>query len=263
MTGRLRPPFDRVLEHVENTVVLETADSTHAMALRLIEQMAQENLHLRPTVILAGSQSAGRGRRGRRWLSPTGGLYLDWLASDLEPATAGLLPALAAAAAIEALDEAGVPGAGVKWPNDLLLAGAKLGGILVHARRAAVTWAAVGLGINITVAPELPAGAILPATAVADHVPVTSPDGMRAALAAGFAAAIAAAIEAPAELVTLWRTRLVHRPGDRLVVRTGSGRSLSGRFVGVTGAGHLRLEVGGEVRTFPSGEIVETDGSGS
>jgi BirA family biotin operon repressor/biotin-[acetyl-CoA-carboxylase] ligase len=107
--------------------------------------------------IVAGEQTAGRGRRGRAWISPRGNLHATALTID--PCPAALAPQLgfvAGVALIRAAKDAGAAGAGLKWPNDLMLNGAKCGGILVEGiglagRRAAY---AVGVGVNCAHAPQ-------------------------------------------------------------------------------------------------------------
>ncbi len=106
-----------------------------------------------PYLCLAESQSAGRGRRGRSWISPFGrNLYLSlqWrfeLGADALPA----LSLAAGVAAAAALENMGVAGIGIKWPNDLYHGERKLGGLLIElAGEASGPWdAVVGLGLNI------------------------------------------------------------------------------------------------------------------
>jgi len=102
------------------------------------------------TVVTAGGQTAGRGRQGRAWVAPAGTALLvsvllrDW--PDLLPLRAGLAVA----------DLAG-PDAGVKWPNDVVVDGRKVAGILVEARPQE-GWTVVGMGVNVAVAvADLPA----------------------------------------------------------------------------------------------------------
>ena len=90
------------------------------------------------SAVVASRQTTGRGRQGRAWLSPEGNLFLSVL---LRPALAldraGMLPLAAGVAAAEAAGEWGVD-ARLKWPNDLMVAGRKLGGVLVEIGRAHV-----------------------------------------------------------------------------------------------------------------------------
>ncbi len=102
------------------------------------------------TVILAGEQVGGRGRMGRRWISPPGSLSLSVI---LYPSLARMqclvmMAALAAARSIEQVSEVGT---GLKWPNDVLTRGKKICGILVESelRGNAAACALVGIGINV------------------------------------------------------------------------------------------------------------------
>ena len=93
------------------------------------------------TLVTAGHQSAGRGRQGRQWVAPRARALLMSLVLRDPP---GLLPLLAAVAVADALGSA----AQIKWPNDLLVDGRKVAGILVEGRPAE-RWAVVGVGVNV------------------------------------------------------------------------------------------------------------------
>ncbi|HEV7814823.1 MAG TPA: biotin--[acetyl-CoA-carboxylase] ligase [Janthinobacterium sp.] len=113
---------------------------------------------LRPTLRIAGHQSAGRGRAGRSWLSAPGSTLmfsLAWKFAGPLPRLAGL-PLAAGVALAETLAALGVPVA-LKWPNDLLKDGAKLAGILVETRVAPDQgiWAVIGAGINLLMPDQL------------------------------------------------------------------------------------------------------------
>lgn len=117
-------------------------------------------------------QTAGRGRRGRAWVAPDGNLAASLLVpTELPPAGAATLGFVAGLALIEALDGCFPVGSGrvaLKWPNDALLDGAKLAGILLEAEAMPGGGLAVviGIGVNVVAAPaDLP----YPATALADH----------------------------------------------------------------------------------------------
>lgn len=99
----------------------------------------------------ADAQTAGRGRRGRTWASPPGsGLYLSWIARPTFSARLGaVLPLMGAVAVAEVCEDLGLRPT-VKWPNDLLVEGRKLAGVLCEARGTATHWhAVVGIGLNL------------------------------------------------------------------------------------------------------------------
>ena len=131
-----------------NVISLETVDSTNAFAVELGERQAAHG-----TVVVAEKQTKGRGRLGRTWASPSGGnIYMSVLLRPsvrLEDVT--ILTVMAGVACVRALrDATGVPVA-IKWPNDLMVDGKKLGGILTEIKSASgrVSFAAVGIGINV------------------------------------------------------------------------------------------------------------------
>ena len=115
MRDRLDKLAAALNKHVENCVLFEVADSTHAMARRIIAEMDEESQKLGSTLIIADRQSEGEGRGGRSWESPPGGLYMSWLKSGVTAETIARLPMLAAAAAVDAVKEIGVTGSQIKW----------------------------------------------------------------------------------------------------------------------------------------------------
>jgi BirA family transcriptional regulator, biotin operon repressor / biotin---[acetyl-CoA-carboxylase] ligase len=137
------------------------------------------------TVVLAETQTAGRGRRGRNWLSPPGlNLYLSVL-KRFEQGFAGLagLSLAIGVIVLRALDDIGVPTAGLKWPNDVLAGDAKLAGILVelsgeyHGPCAAV----IGVGLNLRLPEALREQAGQPVTDLATLAGGEPPERNRAA----------------------------------------------------------------------------------
>ena len=105
------------------------------------------------TLVLAEVQTAGRGRQGRRWDSPRGaGVWLSVLLRAASPPAGGSLAIRSGLAIIEALTAvAPVLGPRLKWPNDIMVAGRKAGGVLCEARWSgeSLGWIAVGVGINV------------------------------------------------------------------------------------------------------------------
>jgi BirA family transcriptional regulator, biotin operon repressor / biotin---[acetyl-CoA-carboxylase] ligase len=132
------------------------------------------------TVVVAGHQEAGRGRLGRTWVEPPGSSLLVsvLLRPDLLPTRAPLLSLAAGLALAGAVSEAtGLP-ARCKWPNDVVVGGRKLAGVLVEAVTGAggIGHAVVGAGLNLLQdAGDLPSGARMPATSLA--LEGAAPDG--------------------------------------------------------------------------------------
>lgn len=128
-------------------------DSTNDEAGRRARNQAPEG-----TLVVARRQSGGRGRRGRAWQSPEGNLYCSLLLRPAcSPSEAAQLSFVAAVALAEALSS-WLPEAriGLKWPNDVLVDGAKIAGILLEAETSAKAdraWVVVGIGVNVESSP--------------------------------------------------------------------------------------------------------------
>jgi BirA family biotin operon repressor/biotin-[acetyl-CoA-carboxylase] ligase len=251
MTALLRQPVPC------NVVWLGQVDSTNLVVARLVEAWAdEEDDRLGDTMVVASSQTAGRGRSGHTWESPEGGVYATWL-GWIQTADLAWLPIAAGVCLAEAV-EATVDGlaARLKWPNDVLVGGAKLGGVLCQSRtRGAAAWVAVGFGVNVEAAPALGAGAA-PATCLRRNGfagPVGEAIG---SVVAVFAGGIRTTLGRRGELVAEWLRRSVHRPGDRLRLRTGAG-VLEGAYVGMGADGRLELAVGGALSRVAAGELID------
>ncbi len=145
---------------------LEVADSTNAQARQVAEAGAADG-----TVIIADRQSAGRGRLGRRWESPSGvNLYCSILLRPQIPVQqAPQLTFLSAVAVAETLSELYQLPARVKWPNDVLVGGAKIAGLLneMNAETEQIHFVILGIGVNLNMtAEQFPAEILYPATSV-------------------------------------------------------------------------------------------------
>ena len=125
----------------------EQIDSTNAAALRLLSEIAP------PFIVLAESQTAGRGRRGRQWVSPYGeNLYLSLVIRIERPDTQlQALSLVVGLAVLRTLRDMGVAGVGLKWPNDLLIGGQKIAGILLELNGdpADICHVVIGVGVNV------------------------------------------------------------------------------------------------------------------
>ncbi|NUT51626.1 MAG: biotin--[acetyl-CoA-carboxylase] ligase [Saccharothrix sp.] len=124
------------------------------------------------TVLIAERQTAGQGRRGRDWTSPTGGLYVSVLfrPTDVPPARLPWLTLLAGLALVRTAAAVGVE-ASLKWPNDLLVGDAKAAGVLAEITAGVAQAVVVGMGLNVAALPpdvRPGAGGLLP-TGLEDH----------------------------------------------------------------------------------------------
>jgi BirA family transcriptional regulator, biotin operon repressor / biotin---[acetyl-CoA-carboxylase] ligase len=233
----------------------EEIDSTNDQLKRRAREGAPEW-----TLVLADRQTAGRGRSGRRWVSPAGGLYLSALLRPRgAPREAALIPLAAGIAVCDALREASVD-ARVKWPNDVLVAGRKIAGILAEAvsgptRTESVV---VGIGVNLGSAPRLPRGAGEGATSVAREAGrAPEPAELAAAILAGMALWYDALARGEGRGVCdAWRARSVSWWGRLVEVESGKDR-VRGVARDIDSTGALLLEVDGRLLPVLSGEARE------
>lgn len=257
MTDLLHALASDLADTVENVIVLDVTNSTHDLAKRLITDMDDEGQHLGPTVVVADRQRCGVGRAGRCWESPYGGLYLNWLRSDVNEEAILNLPIAAAAAAHVSLTEVGVDAAGIKWPNDILVDGRKLAGIVAFARRGESIWATVGFGVNIVQTPML-TDQTARAISLAEHLELDKVGDCRRIVASSFVTALDGFLDSPEASLERWRVHLLQQPGDAIRVRLADGRTVSGTLVEITDSGHLTvLQPGGVRLVVSSGDVLE------
>ena len=222
----------------------------------LIRSRAQEG-EAEGLVIVAGRQTAGRGRHGRTWISPEGNLYVSLL---LRPhcrlQDAGPLALVAGLALAEACVDVGADRARLrlKWPNDLIIDELKIGGVLleVESDQQEVGWVSVGIGVNVSIGPTIPGRA-------------------SAALLSFLQTSIT-----PAQLLErlLYRIKKRYRdwqesdlsvickawasyqltPGTPILVRPNS-QIIDGRYVGIDSDGALLVETDG-IHRVTTGEVL-------
>ncbi|MFX0207534.1 MAG: biotin--[acetyl-CoA-carboxylase] ligase [Candidatus Hodarchaeota archaeon] len=126
--------------------------STNDIAMDLAEQGVEEG-----TVVVADTQTEGRGRAGRTWSSPVGGLWFTIiLRPDIEPVYAHQITFAASIAVTTAIGNLRGLQAQIKWPNDILIKEKKVGGILLEIATSGSTveYLVVGIGLNLTVDPH-------------------------------------------------------------------------------------------------------------
>ncbi|MDJ1156760.1 biotin--[acetyl-CoA-carboxylase] ligase [Chelatococcus sp. SYSU_G07232] len=209
--------------------------------------------------ILAREQTKGRGRHGRAWASPPGNLYASLLLvepCDLTDAPQlGFVAGLALYDAIGAVAGLTAPRLTLKWPNDLLLDGAKISGILLEGHRIGTPprfVVIVGMGLNVGFAPS---DTPYPATSLAQAVGPVEVAAVFSALSAAFATRLAQWDKGLgfARLREAWLARAAGR-GQRVTVRL-PGREVRGTFVGMDSAGRLLLDGEAGRETIDAGDL--------
>jgi len=233
--------------------VHDELSSTSDLCRELAGQGEPEGL-----AVVALRQTKGRGSRGRAWDSPAGNLHLSVLLRPGEWArSAGQWALLTGVALWQTLADLAPIAAALrlKWPNDLLLDGRKLAGILIDNSVGAsgrLDWVVVGIGVNLAHAPPLAGRAtaslaelVVPPSpvAVAERLLVRLDEWRRVRRHEGFAAIRAA-----------W---LAHGPPmDEPITLKLRDRLVEGVFAGLGDDGGLKLRTGGEVETFTTGDVL-------
>jgi BirA family biotin operon repressor/biotin-[acetyl-CoA-carboxylase] ligase len=211
-----------------------------------------------PLWVVARRQTAGRGRSGRPWASGPGNFYASLLIElACAPAVVPQLSLLAGVAAVDAIRRAadgGPPGLRLKWPNDVLIGGAKCAGILAEstARQDSVT-AVIGVGINLA---RHPADLGRAATHLAAHGPQVSPEAMLGCLDEAMQQWLASWNRGAefAGVRAAWLER-AGPVGEACSVDTGAER-IAGTFAGLDPQGGLVIREGvGRQRTVSFGDV--------
>lgn len=238
-----------------NRVYFETVGSTNTWAKEHVGELDQESL----TIIVADSQTAGRGRFKRQWISPKGcNLYVTYVFFvDHLQFSLGNLPQILALAAYQVLHPL-VYGIAIKWPNDLVVGVKKLGGILCELVGVGEKYAVViGLGVNINMSKEELEAVDRPATSlkeligkdmdrkeITEAIHISFQDLLTVFLKQGFT-----------PFLEPFRRALLHRKGDK-VVFSDFQSLVEGYFeeVDSEGALILKLKDGSSLRCT-SGEL--------
>lgn len=247
----------QVRARVEALRIEWTLESTNSALLDALPPAAGQ-----AAVVLAEHQTGGRGRRGRSWIAPPGGaicLSVGWQYPDL-PADLSALSLVVGLAVVAALDELGVGGTLLKWPNDLVTERGKLGGILLEMRAEAggPVHLVIGIGLNVlldaSIRAAVSATGNVPDDLQAHRQPAPDRNDVVAALLTRLVPALE---EFPrsglAPHLAHWNERDALR--DQEVRVENLGEVTRGLARGVDAHGALLVETPGGVQRFISGEV--------
>lgn len=235
-------------------LALDVVGSTNVVALEAARASDPGRLW-----VTATRQSAGRGRRGRAWVSEAGNLYASLLLVD--PARSDellnlpLVVALGVRNGLASLTSGDRPSVAIKWPNDILIDGRKSVGILIESERLpdGRTAVVIGCGVNIE---HCPTDTAYPVTSLRQAGIGASVEATFEALAGGVEEALAA-WDGGRNFAAIRESWLAHAAGvgGPCTVNLAEG-SLTGRFVGLDGDGRLILEQdGGGRRSISAGDL--------
>jgi BirA family biotin operon repressor/biotin-[acetyl-CoA-carboxylase] ligase len=233
--------------------IFEEIDSTMLEARRRAERG-----DVAPAWLIARSQTAGRGRRGRAWLSYGGNLMTTYYCVTDRPLSEVALLGFAAGVAIaETLKAMGVSEVKLKWPNDVLIGGAKAAGILIDsgARAGGGAWVGLAFGINLANSPEAidqPTSCLR--DVLAPDAPVPAPETFLAALRPRLESWAARTHREGFEPLRRAWLSLAHGVGAQ--VRVAQGQAiLEGRVAGLSPRGELELDTAEGRRLVAAGDV--------
>jgi len=212
--------------------------------------------------LTAEYQTAGRGRRARSWFAPPGGaicLSLSWCFASL-PRDVSALSLAIGVCALRGMAESGVTGAALKWPNDLVVGSAKLGGILIELRAEAggPAYVVIGLGLNVALGATVLRQVAASGTQAADLVGLGAARPDRNQLAAALIAAMAAGLDeferdGFGAFVPEWRAADA-LSGKSVVISSDTG-SVVGHARGIDSGGALCLQTREGLQRFVTVEV--------
>jgi BirA family biotin operon repressor/biotin-[acetyl-CoA-carboxylase] ligase len=231
--------------------------STNDQAAQRAREGAPEGL-----VVGADHQTAGKGRRGRLWEDLPGDalMFSVVLRPPIAPADAGILPLVVAVGLADALSPLTERRVEIAWPNDIVVDGRKLAGILVElaADHDRIRWAVVGMGINVRSSPDLPASRWTPGSLAALGVSVARADLLVAVLGGLSRRYRALLSDGPGEVLDAYSRRDL-LAGRTVTVSLEDGY-VAGAGNGIDALGRLRLLTSEGERRIAAGEVVRVDG---
>ena len=241
------------LRALESLALIPRVASTNLVARRVVNECIENELSLPQAMIIAGEQTAGRGRNDRRWSSPAGkGIYATTLLT--RPVNELPLVPLAMANIVASyLRETFAIDARIKWPNDILVSGKKIAGILIEARmQDSRAFLLIGTGINVEPVSD---DARPNAAAISEVSPRFHGIGT-ATLA--FVEHVDARLALPLEhdeVLREWRSLAVHQPGDRIQCVLGE-RTVTGTWAGIDEQGRAMLDSAQGRITVSAGDLI-------
>jgi BirA family transcriptional regulator, biotin operon repressor / biotin---[acetyl-CoA-carboxylase] ligase len=239
------------LRTIESLAVIPRVASTNLIARRIVNECIENELSLPQAMIIAGEQFAGRGRNDRSWSSPAGkGIYATTLLSR-PVRELPLFPLAIANIVATYLRDTFAIDARIKWPNDVLVNGRKIAGILIEARiRDERVFLLVGTGVNV----EPVKDDLRPNAVAISEVSPREFGGIETATSA-FVEHLDEKLSHPLdrdEVLAQWRALSVHEPGDRIHCVLAD-RTIDGTWAGID-------EQGRAVVKSPDGEIAISAG---
>ena len=241
------------LRTIESIALIPRVASTNLVARRIVAECIENELSLPQAMIIAGEQFAGIGRNARTWSSPAGkGIYATTLLTR-PSADLSVVPLAIANFIVTYLYDGFGIRAQIKWPNDVLVDGRKIAGILIEARmQDDRAYLLIGIGINVE-----PVEDEMRPNAIAISEVTNRFDGIAAATEE-FIRHLDRRLSAPFDreaVLAEWRGNAIHKTGDRITCVIGD-RTVSGTWIGIDDQGRAQLRSGDEVVTISAGDLI-------
>lgn len=242
------------LKVIESLAVLPRVASTNLIARRVVNECIDNELSLPQAMIIAGEQFAGRGRNERQWSSPAGkGIYATTLLTRAAHELS-LVPLEIANIVASFLRETFAVDARIKWPNDVLVGGKKIAGILIEARvQDDRAFLLIGTGINV----EPVEDDTRPNAVAISEVTTRDFRGLSQATQA-FIEHVDARLAEPPEresVLAEWRSLSIHSNGDRIHCVLGD-RTIDGIWSGIDEQGRALIRDGSHTMAIAAGDIL-------
>ena len=241
------------LRTIESLAVIPRVASTNLIARRIVTECIENELSLPQAMIIAGEQFAGRGRNDRSWSSPAGkGIYATTLVTR-PLRELPLVPLAIANVVATYLRDTYSIDARIKWPNDVLVEGRKIAGILIEARvQDERVYLLIGTGVNV----EPVKDDARPNAVAISEVSPRDFDGIETATTA-FVEHIDERLSRPLdhdEVLAQWRALSVHKPGDRIHCVIGD-RTIDGTWAGIDEQGRATLNTADGTLAVSAGDL--------
>ena len=240
---------------IESIALLGSVSSTNDLARQIIAACVDNEIAIPPSMLIAREQRSGRGRGSNSWLSPAdAGIYATTIVRR-DKDKIGLMPLESANLIASFITETYGLATAIKWPNDVLIEGRKVAGILIEARFSDGTaFVAVGTGVNILKAGPMYATAVSVEEALGTAPSVD--DAVRA-----FVRKVDQSLATPPsaeETLSLWRARTVHRRGEKVNVMVGSQR-IDAEWIDIDDEGRASVLTRDGIRQIAAGELIRID----
>lgn len=242
------------LRVIESLAVIPRVASTNLIARRIVNECIENELSLPQAMIIAGEQFAGRGRHERSWSSPAGkGIYATTLLT--RPARELALVPLAMANIVASyLRETYAIDARIKWPNDILVGGKKIAGILIEARvQDERAFLLIGTGVNVEPWKDDTRPNAISISEASLH-PSTGIDAATTAFIEHVDEQLSRPLDHD-EVLAQWRALSVHQPGDRIQCVIGE-KTVSGTWIRIDEDGRAVLNTADGVVAVSAGDLI-------